>query len=75
VPPLTAARCSVQIGRTGSDPAQIFSQGSILVGAIVQMETGWAGLPLGSLRFILPAIAAHQCVGIPVGIGTKPRQK
>src|SRR5262249_26780597 len=39
-----AARCSVQIGRIGSDPAGISRLGSIPLEAILQTETAW-GVP------------------------------
>jgi hypothetical protein len=64
----------VQIGRTGSDPAGISSQGSIPVGAIVQTETA-SGVPAAREPCVLflPANTARQFVGIPVGIGSNQR--
>ena len=70
-----AARCSVQIGRTGSDPAGISRPGSIPLEAILQTETAW-GVPAAGepAHLFLPANSAHQFVGIRVGIDSTTRK-
>jgi hypothetical protein len=64
MPPLTAACCSVQIGRTGSRSRRDFQPRFDSVGAIVQTETAW-GVPAAGEPCVLflPANTAHQFVG------------
>jgi hypothetical protein len=56
-----AARCSVQIGRTGSDLAGISRPGSIPLEAILQTETAWgvraAGEPAFYFCQLIPRIS------------------
>ena len=65
-----AARCSVQIGRTGSDPAGISHPGSIPLERFCGRKRLGVCLPQGSLYLFLPANSVHQFVGI-VSVSTE----
>ena len=59
-----AARCSLQIGRTGSDPTGISGPGSIPLKAILQAETTWgvpaAGEPAFYFCQLIPVMRGRE---------------
>lgn len=75
-PPLTAARCSVQIGRTGAIARGASSLGSLPVKASAQAEAAWC-MPAARepTNYFLLANRARQFVGIPIGIARTRRRK
>ena len=70
-----AARCSVQIGRTGSDPAGISRPSSIPLEAILQTETAWrvpaAGEPAFYFCQLIPRIGLLVFVLVSAAIEDK----